>query len=114
HYNAFFNKDYEIGGFYYLTSYKSPFHFMSAFDYHHNYTNWENRAYQKYLSLAKESVSDKKRNYYLKQSEKILMEEVPVIPICDRRHVFLSKENLKGLPSLAFTYLDLKWSYFED
>ena len=59
-----------------------------------NYPGWE---HAKYISILNESMriaDPEKRNLFLEQAEKILVEEMPFIPIFHRNAIHLKKENL--------------------
>lgn len=68
-----------------------------------NHSKWENKAYQIYFSLAKQSIDEEQRNNYLRQAEEILMDHLPVIPICLRVCAYTCEENLKNFtPPLLY------------
>lgn len=56
----------------------------------------------------------KQRDYYLKQVEEILMDEMPVLPVCLKVCTYACKESLKNLIPPHFTGLEFEWDYFEE
>ncbi len=107
--------DYEIGGYSTLGLYNDPTYFMDRFEMAEiNFSKWENADFQKYMALAKKTVSDIKRREYLQISENILIEELPVIPIYNHNHLYLQKNTLKNLYPPKLAYADFKWAYFDE
>lgn len=117
--NSFYSNvrsgNYEVGGYYLINVCDDPFYLMELLEKADtNHSKWENKDYQKYFSLARQSTDKKQRDYYLKQAEEILMDEMPVLPICLKVCTYACKENLKNLIPPHFTGSDFKWTYFEE
>ena len=74
-----------------------------------NYTGWENADYAKYLEEAAKETDANKRLEILKKAEKVLMDEMPVIPIYDYTQVSVKKDNIKGLATSPLGKIDLKY-----
>ncbi len=114
-YNQIRSGDYDIGGYSAFATYNDPTYFMSRFENEKvNFASWENLDFQKYMNLAKDSISNKRRNHYLRLAESILMEEMPVIPIYNHTHLYLQKSSLKNLLAPKLAYADFKWAYFDE
>ncbi len=60
-----------------------------------NQTGWSNTKYDEYIRLAAKTDDQKKRLGYFKQAEKILLEELPVLPIYYYTKTSLISQDLK-------------------
>jgi oligopeptide transport system substrate-binding protein len=63
----------------------------------HNNTNWSNPEYDKLITFAKNSPDSKARAEALFASEKILLEQGPIIPIYFRNGVYAMQPYVKGI-----------------
>jgi oligopeptide transport system substrate-binding protein len=107
--------NFEIGGYRNPAIYQDSTYFLDKFESKtQNSSKWENAEFQKYLQLARESISLEIRNQYLKQAEKILNDELPVIPIYNDTHIFTHDANLRNFIAPKISYIDFKWVYFEN
>lgn len=78
-----------------------------------NISGWSNAEYDALINAAYSTANDDARNGYLKDAEKLLMEEMPVIPLVfNETFVFtakgISKVNVDGLGNLNFTDTKLR------
>ena len=78
-----------------------------------NISAWSNAEYDALINAAYSTANDDARNGYLKDAEKLLMEEMPVIPLVfNETFVFtakgISKVNVDGLGNLNFTDTKLR------
>ena len=79
--------------------YEDPLYFLDIFrerSCSYNFSRWENKAYQELLSIASSTTDMKKRTDALRAAEKLLIDQMPVIPIYMETCKFLVNENLKG------------------
>jgi oligopeptide transport system substrate-binding protein len=96
--------------------YEDPFYFLEIFkekSCSYNFSRWENKAYQQLLSNASSTVDMEKRNEYLREAERLLLNEMPVIPIYMDTCKFLLNEKLKGYAINRSGYVDFKGLSFE-
>jgi oligopeptide transport system substrate-binding protein len=63
----------------------------------HNNTDWSNPEYDKLIAFAKTSADSKARAEAMFASEKILLEQGPIIPIFFRNGVFAMQPYVKGI-----------------
>ena len=73
-------------------------------------TGWFNQRYQELINRAAGMVDYEKRFDLYRQAEQILLEEVPVLPICYRRLDYLVKpwcRNFPSSPSKAWYWKEL-------
>jgi oligopeptide transport system substrate-binding protein len=63
----------------------------------HNNTDWSNPEYDKLIAFAKTSPDSKARAEAMFASEKILLEQGPIVPIYFRNGVYAMQPYLKGI-----------------
>jgi len=78
-----------------------------------NIAGWSNAEYDALIESAYSTANDDARNEHLKNAEKLLMEEMPIIPLVfNQTAVFtakgISKVKVDGLGNLNFTNVKLK------
>ncbi|NPC92269.1 peptide ABC transporter substrate-binding protein [Bacillus sp. WMMC1349] len=96
----------------FLPDYADPINFLESFqtDNAMNRTGWSNKAYDQLIRAAKSDVAEEKRLQLMHQAEKLLFEEMPIIPIHFYKQVHLEKENVKGIIRHPVGYIELKWA----
>ncbi len=79
----------------------------------YNNTGWGSAEYDKYLKMAVES-NQSERSTTLHDAEKLLINELPILPIYDYTRSYAVKSSLKGvyLPPVG-TEAEFKWAYLE-
>ena len=78
-----------------------------------NLTGWSNETYDTLLVKASQSYSQDERYNYLYEAEKILMDELPIIPIYTYTRIYMKHESVKGwssnlLDSHPYQYIDIE------
>ena len=78
-----------------------------------NISGWSNAEYDALINAAYSTANDDARNGYLKDAEKLLMEEMPIIPLVFNETVVftakgISKVSVDGLGNLSFTDTKLR------
>ena len=61
-----------------------------------NQTGWSNEDYDNLLIKAANSTSQRERFLYMYEAEKILMDELPIIPIYTYTRIFMKHGSVKG------------------
>lgn len=96
--------------------YLDPMTFMelNTSDNSNNLGAWSNPEYDRLINQAKESGDQKTRMDSMHAAEKILMDEMPVVPIYSYVNPSLYKPGVKGVfyPLLG-SYQEFKWGYVE-
>ncbi|MGC7845671.1 peptide ABC transporter substrate-binding protein [Desulforudis sp. 1088] len=79
-----------------------------------NDTNWSNKKYDELVKKANATGDQKERMAAMHEAEKILMDEMPIMPIYYYTKPCLIKDNIKGviIPPFA-VYADFKYAYVE-
>ncbi|WP_018085953.1 peptide ABC transporter substrate-binding protein [Desulfurispora thermophila] len=108
--------DYDIARAGWSPDYMDPMSFIDMFvtGGGNNQTGWSNPEYDKLVRQANSSGDQKVRMEAMHKAEKLLMDEMPVMPIYFYTNPNLIKENIKGVIIPPFgTYADFKWAYVE-
>ena len=120
-YNSYFDlltrKNYSLG----LTNWTcfafDPIFILNDFKYKSilmNKTNWENPQYQKLLDQADRTLEKTTRQGFLNNAETLLMDEMPIIPICSLKKRFAKNPKLQGEVLSKLQFVDFKSAYFEE
>lgn len=78
-----------------------------------NRCNWENERFKDLLSQSNHSLGELERAKILIKAEEILIDEMPIIPMCSMKKSFAKNPKLNG-ERLSYTqFVDFKSAYFE-
>ncbi|CAN7398154.1 peptide ABC transporter substrate-binding protein [Rossellomorea sp. LjRoot5] len=96
----------------FLADYADPINFLENFQTGHsmNRTGWGNENYDKLIQQAKNEADEAKRFEMMYEAEKILMDELPIIPIHFYNYVYLQNEDVTGIVRHPVGYMELKWA----
>lgn len=78
-----------------------------------NNTYWENAEYIAHLDASDKAFNEQKRVHALKESEKILMKEMPIIPLFHSNMLYVKKDNVKDVILTTTGTMDVKWASIE-
>jgi oligopeptide transport system substrate-binding protein len=92
------NLDYQISRTGWIGDYADPNTFLDMFTSYsgQNQTGWANKTYDDLIDKASREVDVKKRLVFLADAEKLLMEELPILPIYFYVSKNLLRPNVKG------------------
>ncbi len=105
--------DFQIGGMTWELWINDPMYTLNAFrDVHEpiNFPKWEKKEYQEVMYLAEREVDLQVRKSLYLQAEKILLDEMPVMPIFLVEPPALKKKNFHIQCSTPL--MNFKWGYF--
>lgn len=108
--------DFDIARAGWSPDYMDPMSFIDMFmtEGGNNNTGWGKAEYDNLVGEANSTADQKARMEAMHKAEKILMDEMPVMPIYFYTHPILIKENIKGTIVPPFgTYADFKYAYVE-
>jgi oligopeptide transport system substrate-binding protein len=90
---------YDISRAGWIGDYIDPMTFMDMFVTNggNNQTGWSNADYDKNIQAAKQSGDQKVRMQAMHDAEKVLMNEMPIMPIYYYTNYYVLKDNIKGL-----------------
>ncbi len=110
------NGDYDIARSAWTPDYLDPMSFIDMFvtKGSNNYTGWGKDAYDALVAEANSTSDQKARMEAMHKAERILMDEMPVMPIYFYTNANLIKENVKKIIVPPFGVLaDFKYAYVE-
>ncbi|MDQ0270522.1 peptide ABC transporter substrate-binding protein [Cytobacillus purgationiresistens] len=96
----------------FLADYADPINFLENFQAGHsmNRTGWESKEYDQLIKDAKNEADETKRFELMYEAEKILFDEMPIIPIHFYNQVYLQNEAVSGIVRHPVGYVELKWA----
>lgn len=79
-----------------------------------NYTGWTSRQLTEEIRKLKSEVNDDVRKGVFIQAEKLILDDMPVLPIYDFTQIYAAKQWVKGLylPTTG-AIADFKWTYLD-
>lgn len=77
-----------------------------------NKSNWENEKYKECLDQANFTINELKKKELLIEAENILMDEMPIIPLCFVNKRFAKNPRLNGENLSSLQFIDFKTAYF--
>lgn len=117
HYDSVSSGDYDLGFMGWFTSVLDSSFILENFKNKGDNSNkcrWENAQYKKCLDQANITLNQMERVRLLREAEDILIEEMPIIPLCFVNQRFAKNPRLKGENLSALHFIDFKSAYFED
>jgi oligopeptide transport system substrate-binding protein len=109
--------DYQIAFGSWFADFHDPINFLEIFKYKNNKTNntlWENPEFTQLLNISSTEFNHEIRKETLAKAEGILMQEMPVIPICFSSLNYVKSEDLLGVYFSDLGYLDFKYAFYEN
>lgn len=109
--------NYQIANGSWFADFRDPINFLEVFKYKNNSTNntqWENPEYIALLDQSSMEADPEKRKSILQKAEKLLIDEMPVIPLFYYMFNFVKKDSIKGVYFSDLGYLDFKYAYIEE
>jgi oligopeptide transport system substrate-binding protein len=107
------HQDYTLSLGNWFADFNDPINFLEVFKTKTNgtnNTNWENASYAELLEISNTCQDQGERLAYLKQSEQILMDEMPVIPVYHYTLLYVKNEELKNVLLTKTGSIDFKWA----
>ena len=117
HFTKVSKGDYQIGKMNWISGLYDPIYFLDTFRLKSlsiNMSRWEHPNYRDFLDRSDYEIDLEKRRNLLRQAEELLMEEMPVIPICFLRMCYIKNPNLKGVTLSPLDQIDFRAAYFVD
>lgn len=90
-------KDYQVGTIQLTTLYQDPMFYMELFRNKKNvsnYSGWENENYRSLLEKSEKTIDPDDRYLFLQQAERLLLDEMPVIPIYTNNLQYLVRKGV--------------------
>jgi oligopeptide transport system substrate-binding protein len=117
--NTFFSRlnegQFQLAGCFYTTWYSDPLYYLELFkdkeDRFINPSGWEHHDYKRLLNSLL-AMDEKQKKEQLKKTEKLLLEEMPVIPIFVDTYKYMTHDKLDGFFINKSGDVDFKTAYF--
>ena len=109
------NYDLAIGSW--TADFSDPINFLEVFKYKNggsNNTFWENSRFIDLLDQSAQIADTSLRREVLAKSEKILMEEMPIIPVFYYSMLYVNQPELKDVVLSSMGQIDFRWASFEE
>lgn len=114
-------QDYQIGRMGWIGDFHDAVSFLEPFKYKdnphlggNNETGWENPSYTALLDRAEQEINPEKRIALLKQAEKILIEQMPVIPVFFINFAYLKKPYVHNVFVSPLGVADFKKAFLKE
>lgn len=106
---------YDIARYGWIGDYLDPMTFMDMFVTNggNNQTGWSNAQYDKDIETAKASSDNKVRMDAMHDAEKVLMNEMPVMPIYFYTNPYVAKPYVKNVIMFPLGFIDFKYATVE-
>jgi oligopeptide transport system substrate-binding protein len=117
HYQNLVNGTYQIGAMTWNSWLTDPIYMLQTFRDHTdgiNMSQWVNTDYQQLLADSEEELDPKKRKEIFYLAEKILMNEMPVIPLFFTTISFAKNKALQNVYVSELYKINFKWAYIEE
>jgi oligopeptide transport system substrate-binding protein len=101
--NVFFsniqNGQFQIGGYSLSALYLDPIEFLQRFEHKDNVniSKWTSPAFQAKILQIQTATNHQQREHLLREAEEMLLNEMPIIPVCAHAHFYAHDEKWKGL-----------------
>lgn len=102
---------FQLGGAFQTVRYNDPLFYLKMFKDSSrliNRSGWKNQTYHDLLQEGEQASDLRVGRAFLKEAERCLIEEMPVIPLLNQTYNLLSKKYVNGLVVSDFGYIDLK------
>lgn len=106
--------DYELALCRWLADFNDPINFLDILKTKRvgtNNTGWENAAYTKLLERSFSCPERNDRFAVLAKAEKIMLDEMPIIPLYDANMLYLHREHVKDVSISSMGYMNLKRAF---
>ncbi len=110
-------QDFQLSSGSWVADFADPINFLEVFKFKKsgsNNTLWENPRYIELLDQSSEVIDSQQRLELLAQSEQILIDEMPMIPIFYYTMLYVNQPHLKDVVLSSMGQIDFKWAYFEE
>ncbi len=109
-------QDYHLASGSWIADFEDPVNFLEVFKYKRsgsNNTLWENEEYVRLLDVSSTTADPDKRLELLAASEKVLISQMPVMPIFHFTMLYVNHPEIKDIVLSSSGQLDFKWAYFD-
>jgi len=109
-------QDFQLALGSWVADFRDPINFLEVFrtkEIGTNNTQWENHEYLSKLEQSYLAPSEEERKLLLQECEKILIDEMPIIPIWHGNLHYVRNERLKNVVVSDMGSIDFKWAFMD-
>ncbi|MBI5272937.1 MAG: peptide ABC transporter substrate-binding protein [Chlamydiia bacterium] len=109
-------KEYQIAAGSWTADFNDPVNFLEVFKYKGastNNTGWERAEYVDLLDKSALCTEMEERKHLLSQAERVLMDDMPILPIFHFALNYLKREDLEKVSLSSMGQLDMRWAFFQ-
>ena len=117
HYSNLVQGDFCIGGMMWQSWIRDPIYILQTFRSKFQGTNmarWESQQYQNVLNASDQEMDSVKRKDLLSIAQRIIMKEMPVMPVYFTSIAYAKSKNLQNVIVLESSQVDFRYAYFEE
>ena len=110
-------QDYMLSIGSWFADFGDPINFLEVFETKQrgtNNTNWENPRYKQLLENSYLCQDPQERFHLLHESEALLMEEMPTMPLYHYTFLYVKNNRLKDVILTKTGYIDFKWAHLDN
>lgn len=110
------NREYEVATIGWVSWCHDPIYNLEIMRYRStdkNYSGWENDQYIKLLQASDETFNQEARDHYLREAEKLVISEMPIIPVFSRGASHVKNSAVKGVYLSPLGHPEFKYAYLE-
>jgi len=114
YFDALNRGDYQVGGLVWYRRHSDPLYFFDLFlerEHAVKVTNWKNQEFISLVQRAKKSMCPKKQKELLLEAEIILLDEMPLIPICLQTNRYMANPRLKNIVISNSNLINFRTAY---
>lgn len=114
--DAMNTKQYDLAISSWVADYNNPMAFLEVFrtkETSSNRTGWESEAYQHILDQLAACTNEDQQKQLVTDSEMILRNEAPFIPLWHYSQVYMKKDSVKDVALSPLGRMQLKWAHIE-
>lgn len=111
------NKQYQVAGCVWFSLFNDPIYYLDFFKsegLRYNAPGWENAHYKELLELADQEADTRIRSEHLKQAERLILEEMPIIPLYMVHAKYLKSPKVQDLFVNNLGHVDFKWAHIKE
>lgn len=115
--NVFFanlgERQFEIGGCIWYAPFHDPIYYLELFKEkanRYNVAQWENEHFKQLLQLADNEINPAVRQEHLSQAERLLLDEMPIIPLYFYQAKYLKSPHIQNLEVNPTGHVDFRWA----
>ena len=99
-----------------ISQYSEPVNFLEKLEFKNspiNFSGWENKRYQALLKQYRNTMDQKQHRTLIQEIESLLLNEMPIAPICDYSYAYLQQPHVKNIAISPIGTIKFDRAYLE-